>query len=92
VKPGHFAAVAAVVGVLSYGSVVVGTPPAHADHPLWDCGNYPADICANFPWNSHSGSAVWGGDGPPPAEFGEGRYFDCHWDWWCIRDRIRDSN
>jgi hypothetical protein len=43
-------------------------------------------------WNAHAGDVGWGGDGPPPAEFGEGRFADCHWDWCGIRDRIRDDN
>ncbi|WP_321180665.1 hypothetical protein [Mycobacterium sp. UM_WWY] len=91
-KPRDFVAAVAVAGALGSGAVVVGAPMAHADHPLWDCGGYPADICANFPWNAHAGDVGWGGDGPPPAEFNEGRFAGCDWNWWCIRDRIRDDN
>jgi hypothetical protein len=92
VKLRNFAVAATIAGALGYGAIVVGAPAAHADHPLWDCGSYPADICANFPWNSNAGTGfTWHGDRPPPPELGQGEFFDCHWDWSCIRDRLRGS-
>jgi hypothetical protein len=93
VKLREVAAAAVIVGALGYNAIGVAAPAAHADHPLWDCGGYPADICANFPWNAHAGTAFqWGGDDPPPPELNEGRFAGCDWNWYCIWHRIRGEH